>query len=130
MSSTTIARTETGFGVTTAFQSMDNLMASTLSSAFVIPTGYSRIAHISCGAATDDVTESCVMFRLSNNAMIDSEQYVTGPSINTIASSVGAFDGNVEHDVDFAVRPGSSLTLSVAATAAFTGDFSIIITLV
>jgi len=130
MPSTTIARTETGFGVTTAWQAMDNLMASTLSSAFVIEGNKSRVAHISVGAATDDVTESCVMFKLSGNALPDGEQYITGPSINTIASSTGAFNGSMEHDVDFAVRPGSSLTLSVAATAGFTGEFQIIVTLV
>ena len=130
MAATTIARTETGFAVTTAFQAMDNLMASSLSSAFVIEGNKSRIAHISVGAATDDVTESCVMFRLSGNALPEGEQYITGPSMNALGSSVGAFNGNVEHDVDFAVRPGSSLTLSVAATAAFTGEFQIIVTLV
>jgi len=103
-------------------------MASSLSSAFVIEGNKTRIAHISCGAATDDVTESCVMFRLSGNALPDGEQYITGPSMNALTS--GSYDGNVEHDVDFAVRPGSSLSLSVAATAAFTGEFQIIVTLV
>jgi len=127
--STTISRTETALGVTTSFQSMDNLMSSTLSSSFVIPAGFSRVVHISCGAATDDLTESCVQFRLSGNSLPEGEQYVTGPSINTIGTSVGAFNGNVEHEVDFAVRPGSSLELAVAATAAFTGEFSIVVTL-
>jgi len=127
--STTVSRTETGLAVTTSFQSMDNLMASTLSSSFVIPGNYSRIVHISVGAATDDVVESCVQFRLSGNSLPEGEQYVSGPSINTMGSSVGAFNGSMEHDVDFAVRPGSSLELAVAATAAFTGDFSIIVTL-
>ena len=69
------------------------------------------------------------MFRLSNNAMIDSEQYVTGPSINTIASSVGAFDGNVEHDVDFAVQSGNSLEIAIGVTAAITGEASVILTM-
>jgi len=41
----TIARTESQLSATTAFQAMDNLMASTVSSSFVVPSGVSRLVQ-------------------------------------------------------------------------------------
>lgn len=129
MPSTTIARTETALGMTTSFQSLDNLVGSSLSSAFVVPSGYSRIVKISFGVATDDVVETCCLLRISGNSMVDSEQYFAGPSMNTVGSSTGAFNGTVHHEVDLAIRSGSSIELAVAVTAAITGDTMVVITL-
>jgi len=129
MPSTTIARTETGLSMTTAFQSLDNLVGSSLSSAFVVPSGYSRIVKISFGVATDDVVETCTILRISGNSMVDSEQYFAGPSFSTFGSSVGAVNGTVHHEVDLAIRAGSSIELAVAVTAAITGDAMAVITL-
>lgn len=129
MPSTTIARTETGLSMTTNFQSMDNLVGSSLSSAFVVPSGYSRIVKISFGVATDDVVETCCLLRISGNSMVDSEQYFAGPSFSTFASSVGAVQGTVHHEVDLAIRAGSSIELAVAVTTAITGDAMAVITL-
>ena len=42
----TIARTESQLSATTSFQAMDNLMASTVSSSFVVPSGVSRIVSV------------------------------------------------------------------------------------
>ena len=129
MPSTTIARTETGFSLGTSFASLDNLLGSSLSSSFVVPAGYSRIVRISFGVATDDVVESCTMLRISGNAMTDSEQHFAGPSMNTIGASVGAFNGTVHHEVDLAIRAGSSIELAAGATAALTAEVMAVITL-
>jgi len=129
MPSTTIARTETGFSLGTNFASLDNLLSSSLSSAFVVPSGYSRIVRISFGVATDDVVESCTMLRVSGNAMTDSEQFFAGPSMNTMGTSTGAFNGTVHHEVDLSIRSGSSIELAAGATAALTAEVMVVITL-
>ena len=125
----TIARTETGATVNTSFSALDNLLASTVSSSFVVPTGVSSIKHVQFGVATDDVTESCTMLRLSGNGMADGEQYVAGPSNNTIGTSTGAFNGTVSQDVDFKVIPGNSIELAAGATTSITAELSAVISL-
>ena len=126
----TIARTETGATVDTSFSALDNLLASTVSSSFVVPSGVSSIKHVQFGVATDDVTESCTMLRFSGNGMADGEQYVAGPSMNTIGTSTGAFNGTVSEDVDFKVIPGNSIELSAGATTQITAELSAVISLV
>ena len=49
--------------------------------------------------------------------------------MNTIGTSTGAFNGTVEHDVDFAVTPGNSLEIAMGATASITGEASVVLTL-
>ena len=61
--------------------------------------------------------------------MQDSEQHFAGPSMNTIGSSVGAFNGTVHHEVDLAIRAGSSIELAAGATAALTAEVMAVITL-
>jgi len=79
--------------------------------------------------ATDDVTESATVCRLSGNALRDSgEQFINGPSMNTIGTSTGAFNGTVGTDVDFAVTPGNSVEVAMGATASITGDASVVLT--
>ena len=57
------------------------------------------------------------------------EQFVNGPSMNTIGTSTGAFNGTVEHDVDFPVTSGNSLEIAMGATASITGEASVVLTL-
>ena len=52
----TIARTESQLSATTAFQAMDNLMASTVSSSFVVPANVSKLVSIEI-ATTSDASE-------------------------------------------------------------------------
>jgi len=129
MASTTIARTETNFGITTSFQSIDNLLASSLSSSTNVPTGYTKIVKISFGVATDDVVESCCLLRIGGGGMADSEQFFAGPSMNTMASSTGAFNGTVHHDVDLALIAGRNIEMAVGATAAITAEVMVVLTL-
>ena len=62
--------------------------------------------------------------------MKDGEQYVNGPGNSTIGTSTGAFNGTVEHDVDFKITPGNSLEIAMGATASITGEASVVLTLV
>ena len=130
MGSQTVIRTGTGVSMTTAYAALTGNLASTLSSSFVIPSNVSAIKHISVAVATDDVVESCSVVRLSGNALQDSgEQFVNGPSMNTMGASVGAFNGTTEHDVDFAIQSGNSLEIAIGVTAAITGEASVILTM-
>tara|TARA_Y100000310_G_scaffold254494_1_gene261571 strand:+ start:89 stop:442 length:354 start_codon:yes stop_codon:yes gene_type:complete len=116
--------------MTTAYAALTGNLASTLSSSFVIPSNVSAIKHISVAVATDDVVETASVIRLSGNALQDSgEQFVNGPSMNTMGSSVGAFNGTTEHDVDFAIQSGNSLEIAIGVTAAITGEVSVILTM-
>ena len=129
MGSITICRTVTGTAIGTSFTALSAVLASTVSSSFVVPTGVSAIKHVSVAMATDDVTESATVCRLSGNALRDSgEQFINGPSMNTIGASVGAFNGTVGTDVDFAVTPGNSVEVAMGATASITGDASVVLT--
>ena len=127
MPSLTIARTEAGITLGTSFAALDNLLASSVSSSFVVPTGVSAIKHIQFGVATDDATESVAMLRLSGNGM-SQEQYMVGPAVNTIGTSTGAFNGTVSQDVDFAVTPGNSIEIAAGATATLVGEVAVVIT--
>ena len=129
MASITVCRTVTGTAIGTSFTALSAVLASTVSSSFVVPSGVSAIKHVSVAMATDDVTESASVCRISGNALRDSgEQFVNGPSFNTIGTSTGAFNGTMEHDVDFSVTPGNSIEVAMGATASVTGDCSVILT--
>ena len=124
-----IIRTAAGATIDTSYSSLSANLASSLSSSFVVPSGVSAIKHISVSVATDDVTETCTVCRVSGNALSQGEQFVNGPSMNTIGTSTGAFNGTVEHDVDFSVTSGNSLEIAMGATASITGEASVVLTL-
>ena len=130
MTSITVCRTVTGTAIGTSFTALSAGLASTVARAFVVPAGVSAIKHGSVAMATDDVTESASVCRISGNALRDSgEQFVNGPGFNTIGTSTGAFNGTMEHDVDFAVQSGNSLEIAIGVTAAITGEASVILTM-
>ena len=126
----TIIRTASGATINDSYSSLSANLASSLSSSFVVPSGVSAIRHVSVSVATDDVTETCTVCRLSGNAMKDGEQYVNGPGNSTIGTSTGAFNGTVEHDVDFKITPGNSLEIAMGATTSIVGEASVVLTLV
>jgi len=61
--------------------------------------------------------------------MADSEQFFAGPSMNTVGSSTGAFNGTVHHDVDLALIAGRNIEMAVGATAAITAEVMVVLTL-
>jgi len=111
----TVARSETQLTtVAGTFSAMDNLMASTVSSSFVVPSGVSRIVSVDIGIAADAAEEFASMIRLSGNAMIEGEQYVNGPAV--IASAAGTSSFAVSKDTEFNVISGNSVECAIATT--------------
>ncbi len=113
----TIARTETQLAATTAFQAMDNLMASTVSSSFVVPHGVSRLVSVDVAYTADGAEESAALIRFAGNGMSDGEQFVCCAAIG--ATTVGN-NNYVSKDTDFNVISGNSIEMSVAVTDAST----------
>jgi len=112
----TIARSETQLTtVAGTFTAMDNLMASTVSSSFVVPSGVSRLVSVDIGIAADAAEEFSSFIRLAGNGMSDGEQYVVGPSC--VAAAAGtAGPMNTTKDTDFNVISGNSVECSIATT--------------
>jgi len=123
----TIARTETQLTtVAGVFSAMDNLMASTVSSSFVVPTGVSRLVSVDIGIAADGAEEFASLIRLSGNSMNDGEQYVSGPA--AIASAAGTSMYSVTKDTDFNVISGNSCECAIATTDAATISATVVMT--
>ena len=112
----TIARSETQLTtVAGTFTAMDNLMASTVSSSFVVPSGVSKLGAVDIGIAADAAEEFSSFIRLAGNGMSEGEQYVVGPSV--VAAAAGtAGPVNQSKDTDFSVISGNSIECSLATT--------------
>ena len=111
----TIARSETQLTtVAGTFSAMDNLMASTVSSSFVVPSNVSRLVSVDIGIGADAAEVFASLIRLSGNAMADGEQYVNGPAV--VASSAGTSMFSVSKETDFSVISGNSCECAIATT--------------
>ena len=126
---TTLALTETGATLDTSFTAMDNLLSASISSATQIPSGYSRIVNVEFSVATDDVVESCTIMQITGGALVEGDQYVLGPAMNTIGSSTGAFNGKINQAVDMAVKAGRSITVNLGATESIVAEAAVVLTL-
>jgi len=116
----TIARTESQLSATTTFQALDNLMASTVSSSFVVPAGVSKLVSLDVAVTADGAEECVPMIRLAGNGMSDGEQYVAASAIVNAGSATGTANNYVSKDTDFNVISGNSIEMSVAVTDAST----------
>jgi len=114
----TIARTETQLSATTAFSAMDNLMASSVSSSFVVPAGVSKLVSLDVAITADGAEESSALIRLAGNGMSDGEQYVCCAAIVNAGSATGTSSNYVSKDTDFNVISGNSVEMAVAVTDA------------
>ena len=123
----TIARTETQLSATTAFQAMDNLMASTVSSSFVVPSGVSRIVSVEVCTTADGSDEYGCLVRLAGNGL-QSEQYVAGAANVASTTATGTASNYVSKDTDFSVIPGNSIECSIAVTDAATISATVVMT--
>ena len=123
----TIARTETQLAATTAFQAMDNLMASTVSSSFVVPSGVSRIVSVEVCTTADGSDEYGCLVRLAGNGL-QSEQYVAGAANVASTTATGTASNYVSKDTDFSVIPGNSIECSIAVTDAATISATVVMT--
>jgi len=116
----TIARTESQLSGTTSFQAMDNLMASTVSSSLVVPSGVSKLVSLDVSMTADGAEECTGLIRLAGNGMSDGEQYVATSAIVNAGSATGTSNNYVSKDTDFNVISGNSIEMSVAVTDAAT----------
>ena len=114
----TIARSETQLQtVAGTFSAMNNLMASTVSSSFVVPAGVSRLVSVDIGISNDAAEEFASFIRLAGNGMSDGEQYVVGPAV--VAAAAGTAGGmTTSKDTEFNVISGNSIECAIATTAA------------
>ena len=124
----TIARTETQLAATTAFQAMDNLMASTVSSSFVVPSGVSRLVSAEICTTADGSDEYAVLVRFAGNGMSDGEQYVAGAANVASTTATGTASNYISKDTDFAVISGNSIECSIAVTDAATISATVVMT--
>ncbi len=124
----TIARTETQLSATTAFQAMDNLMASTVSSSFVVPSGVTRLVSAEICTTADGSDEYAVLVRFAGNGMSDGEQYVAGAANVASTTATGTASNYISKDTDFAVISGNSIECSIAVTDAATISATVVMT--
>lgn len=126
--SLTIARTESGLSGTTAFQAMDNLMASSVSSSFVVPSGVSRLVSVEVCTTADASEEYGCLIRLAGNGMSDGEQYVAGAANVASTTATGTASNYVSKDTDFNVISGNSIECGIAVTDAATISATVVMT--
>jgi len=124
----TIARTETQLSATTAFQAMDNLMASTVSSSFVVPSGVSRLVSAEICTTADGSDEYAVLVRFAGNGMSDGEQYIAGAANVASTTATGTASNYVSKDTDFNVISGNSIECSIAVTDAAVISATVVMT--
>jgi len=123
----TISRTETQLQtVAGTFTAMDNLMASTVSSSFVVPSGVSKLVSVDIGVAADAAEEFACQIRLAGNGMENSEQFVNGPAV--VAAAAGTAQSNTTKDTDFNVISGNSIECAIATTDAALISASVVMT--
>ena len=124
----TIARTETQLSATTAFQAMDNLMASTVSSSFMVPSGVSKLVSVDVGITADGAEETAALLRFAGNGMSDGEQYTVCSAIVNAGSATGTSNNYVSKDTDFNVISGNSIECGIAVTDAATISATVVMT--
>ena len=124
----TIARTESQLSATTAFQALDNLMASTVSSSFVVPANVSRLVSVEIATTADGSDEYATMVRLAGNGMSDGEQYVVGAANVASTTATGTTSNYISKDTDFNVISGNSIEASIAVTDAATISATVVMT--
>jgi len=107
---------------------MDNLMASTVSSSFVVPSGVSRLVSVDIGTTSDASEEYGVLIRLAGNGMSDGEQYVVGAANVASTTATGTASNYVTKNTDFNVISGNSIECGIAVTDAATISATVVMT--
>jgi len=113
--SQTLALTATQLSATTTFQSMSNLMASSVSSAQSVPQGASRIVTAEITSSADGSDEYCLLARITGNG-IENEQYICGGANVASTTATGTAQNYVMKEVDFPVTPGNVIEVGLAVT--------------
>ena len=117
-----VSRSETQLAATGAFQAMDNLGTSSVSSSFTVPSNVSSIKQIAIAVTADGSEEFVPLVKISGNTMRDGDAVFNCGGLSAMPSSVGSTMMYVNIDTDLAVQAGNSVSFEIATTSAATID--------
>ena len=111
-----VSRSETQLSATGAFQAMDNLGTSSVSSSFTVPSNVSSIKQIAIAVTADGSDEFVPLIKISGNSMRDGDAVFVGGANVASTTATGTAMNFVQYDTDLAVQPGNSCEISIAVT--------------
>ena len=111
-----ITRSESQLAATGAFQALDNLGSSSVSSSFTVPSNVSSIKQISIAVTADAAEEFVPLIKISGNTMRDGDAVFTGMAVVPSGSATGTSNTFCMYDTDLSVLAGNSCEISLAVT--------------
>ena len=111
-----VSRSESQLAATGAFQALDNLGTSSVSSSFTVPSNVTSIKQISMAVTADAAEEFVPLIKISGNSMRDGDAVLTGMAVVPSGSATGTSNNFCQYDTDLAVQPGNSCEISIAVT--------------
>ena len=111
-----VSRSETQLAATGAFQAMDNLGTSSVSSSFTVPSNVSSIKQIAIAVTADGSDEFVPLIKISGNSMRDGDAVFVGGANVASTTATGTAMNFVQYDTDLSVQPGNSCEISIAVT--------------
>jgi hypothetical protein len=111
-----VTRSETQLSATGAFQALDNLGTSSVSSSFTVPSNVTSIKQISMAVTADGSDEFVPLIKISGNSMRDGDAVFVGGANVASTTATGTAMNFVQYDTDLAVQPGNSCEISIAVT--------------
>jgi len=111
-----VSRSETQLSATGAFQALDNLGTSSVSSSFTVPSNVSSIKQIAIAVTADGSDEFVPLIKISGNSMRDGDAVFVGGANVASTTATGTAMNFVQYDTDLAVQPGNSCEISIAVT--------------
>ena len=123
-----VTRTESQLSATTAFQALDNLAGSSVSSSFNVPVGVSAIKQVAIATTADGSDEYIPLIKISGNAMKNGDAVMCGPANVASTTATGTSMNFGQYDTDLSVESGNSVELSIAVTDAATISAAVTVT--
>lgn len=123
-----VTRTESQLAATTAFQALDNLAGSSVSSSFNVPVGVSSIKQVAIATTADGSDEYIPLIKISGNAMKNGDAVMCGPANVASTTATGTSMNFGQYDTDLSVESGNSIELSIAVTDAATISAAVTVT--
>ena len=111
-----ITRSESQLAATGAFQAMDNLGTSSVSSSFTVPSNVSSIKQIAIAVTADGSDEFVPLIKISGNTMRDGDAVFVGGANVASTTATGTAMNFVQYDTDLSVTSGNSCEFSIATT--------------
>ena len=123
-----ITRTESQLSAPTAFQALDNLAGSSVSSSFNVPVGVSAIKQVAIATTADGSDEYIPLIKISGNAMKNGDAVMCGPANVASTTATGTSMNFGQYETDLSVESGNSVELSIAVTDAATISAAVTVT--